>query len=227
MEASIFSDLYYNPRLREALALAAYMLLGGVLALYIRALYRRFGLAVSNRDRFSSNFALVTISTALIIFVVKSKLALSLGLVGALSIIRFRAAIKEPEEIVFLFFCIALGLALGAEYYELALSGTLVFSLFVMLRHANARKQAPAGVLLTIQGAEAEIYAGGTDRVSPVLAAFAPEYSVQRFEIENGEVRFRAVLQNVGNAGIGDLVATIREQLPACTVSYVNLENLL
>lgn len=56
---------------------------------------------------------------------VESSLALSLGLVGALSIVRFRAAIKEPEEIVYLFFCIALGLALGAEYYMLPIAGVL------------------------------------------------------------------------------------------------------
>ena len=54
-------------------------------------------------------------TTMLIITVVKSSLALSLGLVGALSIVRFRAAIKEPEELAYLFLTIAIGLALGRE----------------------------------------------------------------------------------------------------------------
>ena len=55
-------------------------------------------------------------TTAFIISIVKSSLALSLGLVGALSIIRFRTAIKEPEEISYLFICIGIGLGLGANY---------------------------------------------------------------------------------------------------------------
>jgi hypothetical protein len=225
--ANTFTDLYYNPRIREALVLAGYMLLGGILALYLRALYRRYGLAVSNRDRFSSNFALVTISTSLIIFVVKSKLALSLGLVGALSIIRFRAAIKEPEEIVFLFFCIALGLSLGAEYYELAISGTVVFSLFVILRHSSAAKQTPSGVLITINGSEEEVYSSGNDKIAEAMTALAPGYTVQRMEIEAGQVRFRAVLQEADTAQIAGLVTGVRGRLPGCSVSYVNLENLL
>ena len=57
---------------------------------------------------FFKNFTSLTLITTLIITVVKSSLALSLGLVGALSIVRFRAAIKEPEELVYLFICIAI-----------------------------------------------------------------------------------------------------------------------
>ena len=58
---------------------------------------------------------LITMTTMLIISIVKSSLALSLGLVGALSVIRFRAAIKEPEELTYLFLTIAIGLGFGAK----------------------------------------------------------------------------------------------------------------
>ena len=110
----IFYRINNDANVVSGASLALYMLIGGGLSLYIRALYRKFGLTVSNRDAFSNVFPLLTLSTVLIFFVIKGSVALSLGLVGALSIVRFRAAIKEPEEIVFLFFCIAIGLALGA-----------------------------------------------------------------------------------------------------------------
>lgn len=84
------------------------------LLLFLRLFYIRFGNAVSNRSRFSNNFLPLGLTTMLIISIVQSSIALSLGLVGALSIVRFRAAIKDPEELVYLFLVIAIGLGCGA-----------------------------------------------------------------------------------------------------------------
>ena len=72
--------------------------------------YKSYGTSISDRSLFSKNFIFISLTTMLIITIIKSSLALSLGLVGALSIIRFRTAIKEPEELMFLFISIALGL---------------------------------------------------------------------------------------------------------------------
>ncbi|NPD44540.1 MULTISPECIES: DUF4956 domain-containing protein [unclassified Lentimicrobium] len=77
--------------------------------------YQKVAKTLSNRKDFGANFMLLAFTTMLIITIVKSSLALSLGLVGALSIVRFRAAIKEPEELAYLFFAIAMGLGLGAN----------------------------------------------------------------------------------------------------------------
>lgn len=92
------------------LSLAVAAALGAVLG----QAYIRFGQSLSNRRLFARNFLLLTVTTTLIITIVRSSLALSLGLVGALSIVRFRAAIKEPEELAFLFLAIGIGLGLGA-----------------------------------------------------------------------------------------------------------------
>jgi len=91
------------------------LFLSALLAYVLGRVYVKFGTALSNREQFGRNFLLVTMTTMLIITIVKSSLALSLGLVGALSIIRFRAAIKEPEELSYLFLAISVGLGLGAE----------------------------------------------------------------------------------------------------------------
>ncbi len=100
--------------LYDAARLVFALVLGGLLALYIQFLYHRCSSSVSDKEAVASSFPLLTLVTIAVIAVVKSSLALSLGLVGALSIVRFRAAIKDPEELVYLFMCIGVGLALGA-----------------------------------------------------------------------------------------------------------------
>ncbi len=91
------------------------MVICAITAHLLERLYRRCGFSLSNRSDFSRNFIMLSCSTMMIVTIVKSSLALSLGLVGALSIVRFRAAIKEPEELCFLFLAIGIGLGFGAS----------------------------------------------------------------------------------------------------------------
>ncbi len=86
-----------------------------ILSIILEFTYIKCSRTISNRRQFAGIFLLIAFTTMLIITIVKSSLALSLGLVGALSIVRFRAAIKEPEELAYIFFAIALGLGLGAN----------------------------------------------------------------------------------------------------------------
>ena len=92
-----------------------------VLGLLLRWFYIKFGSSISNRYKFAQNFVPLALTTLMIITVIKSSLALSLGLVGALSIVRFRAAIKDPEELTYLFLTIAIGLVSGANKPLLAI----------------------------------------------------------------------------------------------------------
>jgi hypothetical protein len=107
--------------------------LAALLAAILSSLYVRYGRSLSNRRMFSSNFLLLACTTTLIITVVKSSLALSLGLVGALSIVRFRSAIKEPEELSYLFLTIAIGLGLGADQRQITLAAFAVIAALVVL----------------------------------------------------------------------------------------------
>ncbi len=91
------------------------LLLTAILAYILAKVYVRFGTSLSNRKAFAANFLIIATTTMFIITIVKSSLALSLGLVGALSIVRFRSAIKEPEELAYLFLTIAVGLGFGAD----------------------------------------------------------------------------------------------------------------
>ena len=85
---------------------------GAFLAFLLRLHFFRFSNSLTNRSEFLTVLPFITLTTILIISIVKSSLALSLGLVGALSIVRFRTPIKEPEELAYLFISIAIGLGL-------------------------------------------------------------------------------------------------------------------
>ena len=103
-----------------------------ILSLLIQLFYIRFSSTLSNRIQFSKNFVILGVATCIVIMIVKSSLALSLGLVGALSIVRFRAAIKEPEELVYLFLIIATGLGCGAGQLKITVVG-IIFALLIIL----------------------------------------------------------------------------------------------
>jgi hypothetical protein len=105
-----------------------------VLSAILMMLYRKYGRSLSNRDSFSVNFILLSATTMLVITIVKSSLALSLGLVGALSIVRFRTAIKEPEELTYLFLAIAIGLGMGANQRLITISGFFIIAMILVVR---------------------------------------------------------------------------------------------
>lgn len=102
------------------------ILVVAILLSLLRVFYIRYGNALSNRKKFAANFLPLGLATLLVIMIVKSSIALSLGLVGALSIVRFRAAIKDPEELTYLFFTIGIGLAGGANQPILAIVAFLI-----------------------------------------------------------------------------------------------------
>jgi len=111
------------------------IMIGVIIAIILKLTYDKYE-SVSNFNRsLSNNFLPLILITVFIISVVKSSLALSLGLVGALSIVRFRTAIKEPTELIYLFFCIAIGLGLGANqtFYTLLISNGII--LIIILRN--------------------------------------------------------------------------------------------
>ncbi|MEL6973554.1 MAG: DUF4956 domain-containing protein, partial [Bacteroidota bacterium] len=124
------------------------IVVASILAGMLRLFYIHFGNAISNRRRFANNFLPLALGTLLIIMIVKSSIALSLGLVGALSIVRFRAAIKDPEELVYLFMTIGVGLACGANQPILALIAILaILSVIWASKRINGEGKQASGKL--------------------------------------------------------------------------------
>ena len=121
-----------------------------ILSFLLERTYSKCAKSLSNRKMFSSNFMLIAFTTMIIISIVKSSLALSLGLVGALSIVRFRAAIKEPEELTYIFFTIAMGLGLGANFRYIILVGFGILMIILWTRYFISRKSERQNLFFTI-----------------------------------------------------------------------------
>ncbi len=126
-------DFYLNEQVQiSASNFIEAIVFSAILSLLIQLVYIKFSSTLSDKFEFSKNFVILGLATTLIITIVKSSLALSLGLVGALSIVRFRAAIKEPEELVYLFLIIATGLGCGAGQIMITAIGVII-SLFIII----------------------------------------------------------------------------------------------
>ncbi len=114
--------------------LISVVLIGIGLSWYLRWFYIKYGKSNTDRKVIADSFPLLVISIIMIIYLIKSSIALSLGLVGALSIVRFRAAIKEPEELIYILFVIAIGLGLGAKQVTPVLIIFFITISFLFLR---------------------------------------------------------------------------------------------
>tara|TARA_Y100000590_G_C15395652_1_gene891837 strand:+ start:47 stop:766 length:720 start_codon:yes stop_codon:yes gene_type:complete len=110
------------------------LILSGALSLVVKYVYIKVSSSLNDKEHFSETFVPLAIITTLVITVIKFSLALSLGLVGALSIVRFRAAIKEPEELVYLFLIIAIGLANGANQFMVSIIATFTIVIILYTR---------------------------------------------------------------------------------------------
>jgi len=126
-----------------------------LLSFLLGRLYIKFGNSLSNRKAFARNFMILAITTMFIIAVVKSSLALSLGLVGALSIVRFRSAIKEPEELTYLFLTISIGLGCGAGLSILTIVAFVGFTLVIWFNNRLKKDLESQSIYLTITSNEA------------------------------------------------------------------------
>ena len=129
-----FIDFFLNEQIQVNFKVFIIGLLAsGILSFLIQLVYLKYSNSYSNKFDFSKNFIILGLATTLVITIVKSSLALSLGLVGALSIVRFRAAIKDPEELVYLFLVIATGLGCGAGQIKITLIGILASLLIIII----------------------------------------------------------------------------------------------
>ena len=108
----------FNIGFKESLITILFSVLAGLI---LRYLFTAFSNSFSSRLNLGNSILLITISVASLIAVVKSSLALSLGLVGALSVVRFRTAIKEPYNLAFILLSICIGISIGASQYIFAL----------------------------------------------------------------------------------------------------------
>ena len=160
-------------------------------AFIVKTLFVAYANTSSNKRYFANNFVLLGLATMIIITIVKSSLALSLGLVGALSIVRFRTPIKEPEELVYLFLVIGIGLGLGANQRMIISVALLFIVLFVVFSHRRRERAIDKGLFLTITTADDNV---NLDQVTSVLDKYCSDIDLHRFSNSKGKIEMSFII---------------------------------
>ena len=154
-----------------------------LVALYLFGVYR----VVTRKTFYSKNFnislAALAVITAIVIMTVQSNIVLSLGMVGALSIVRFRTAIKDPMDLVFLFWAISIGLACGAGLLEIAVIGSLVLTALVFV--LDRLPVAKAAMILVVN---AQAGKEQTDAIMELVKKYSKYYKVKSRNISGGRL---------------------------------------
>lgn len=161
-----FSDIFKSSFLENVTSVSILdMLLALVLAfglgMFIFLVYKKTYLGVMFSSSFGVTLVALTMITTLVILAVTSNVVLSLGMVGALSIVRFRTAIKEPLDIAFLFWSIAAGIVLAAGMIPLAVIGSVIIGV-ILLVFVN-RKSHSSPYIVVLQCADHESESAATE----------------------------------------------------------------
>jgi hypothetical protein len=204
------------------------LLLGSALGGLLRAQYVRFAASLANREQFARNFVPIILAVTLIISVVKASLALSLGLVGALSIVRFRTPIKDPEELVYLFIAIAIGLGLGADQ-AIATVASVALILGILTATSWKRRDAARNALylefeLTGQAPPESILA----RLSELLQTGLEGVNLRRFDTQGDAVvaSFSVSCARGSGSAVEAVTEAIRSRWPTARVTFLDQDHV-
>jgi len=200
------------------------VLLAAVLSSFLSVYYVRYGRSISNRRIFARNFLLLTVITTLVITVIKSSLALSLGLVGALSIVRFRAAIKDPEELVYLFMAIAIGLGLGADQRFITVTAFVLILAVLRLRDFWVREKDETNLYLNVSLVRSKEAA--LQNIILTLKKYCAEVELKRFDETETNLEASFLIKCDDYKKLDQGRADLRRLSPAIEISFIDSRSL-
>lgn len=143
-----FNDVFKSSFLEKVASISMFdmviaIFLAFALGLFIMGVYKKTYRGVLYSQSFCISLMAMSLITTIIILAVTANVVLSLGMVGALSIVRFRSAIKEPLDIAFLFWSISVGIIVGAGFIELAVFGSIVIGVLLVVLMNKKEKDSP------------------------------------------------------------------------------------
>jgi len=204
--------------------------IGLILSLGIRWHFVKYGSTLSNRAEFAQVFPFILLTTVLIIAVVKSSLALSLGLVGALSIVRFRTPIKEPEELAYLFISIAAGLGLGANQTLITVASVITILAFMALINSKSSSTSKLGkklfISIDIQSQEKTIQDGFLDFTNSVMDKLTIEPDLRRFDIRGETIEMMYLVNLASEDSLAQIISEIKTSHPSAGVTFLDQNNI-
>ena len=194
--------------------IAATLIVTALLALYIFAIYRLVTRKVFYSKNFNISLAVMSLITAAIILAMQSNLVISLGMVGALSIVRFRTAIKDPMDLAFLFWSISIGIICGAGLYEIALVTSVGVTVFILVLDMLPVGKAP--MMLVVNSSEMN----GEKAVLDVVGKYARYYKVKSRNLSKGRLDLVIELKVKEESALVSEVAALDGMLSASMISH-------
>ena len=189
--------------------------------------YRIFAQVLSNKRKFAPTLVFIAATTMLVISVVKTSLALSLGLVGALSIIRFRTPIKEPEELAYLFLAVALGVGMGAD--QRIATAVMFFGilLFLALAKKGGLREDSTRTLLHINTDVGESNREGLlKQLLDEIGPHAEGIDLRRVDAHRDQFDATLSIDLTSAASIGPLLDSVQLAFPGAAVSLIEADTL-
>ncbi|WP_375143039.1 DUF4956 domain-containing protein [Paenibacillus sp. D2_2] len=174
-----------------------------VIGLFIFILYKRIFSGVLYSKSFNVSLIGMTMITAMVIIAINSNLVLSLGMVGALSIVRFRTPIKDPTDLIFLFWAAAAGIVTGAGFFTLSIIGSVVIGLILFLFIKNASVENPYLLVINCDSDESE------QLVHNQISKSVKRYNVKQKTVSPGNIE--VTLEVRLHKGEGNFVNQISE----------------
>ena len=205
------------------LSMTLNLVLGLVLSLLVAWHYSHFGESFANRYKFALLLPALTLTTAIVITIVKSSLALSLGLVGALSIVRFRTAIKDPEELIFLFISITIGLGIGAEQNIPTVIGVLLLLAYMGVKVLLTRKHKESNMYINIFMEQPE--KPRLDDIQACISSHVALSDFRRFDSAEGQMQVTFLIDIDDTHQLNNLVEDLHQQFPITEISFLKQES--
>lgn len=205
-------------------SLSIALMLGFCLSFAASWHYKNFGHTLANRSELARILPFICVTTILIITIVKSSLALSLGLVGALSIVRFRTPIKEPEELAYLFFAIAIGLGLGASQFFPTIIATAIIIALISITRLFHKNESSKNINLWIsinetQNLESEIF---LNTVQKILVNQFPEIEIGSIMITNQKYEYGCKILTSDLSSINMAISDIKAVIPEAEFNFLD-----
>ncbi len=194
--------------------IVATLFVSALLALYVFAIYRLVTRKVFYSKNFNISLAAMSIITAAIILAMQSNLVISLGMVGALSIVRFRTAIKDPMDLVFMFWSISIGIICGAGLYEVALVTSVAVTVFILVLDMIPVSKAP--MMLVINSSQMD----GEQQILDIVGKYSKSYKVKSRNLSKGRLDMVVELRVKDESALVSEVAALEGMIGASLIAH-------
>lgn len=185
-----------------------------IMSSFVFYMYKRTFRGVLYTESFNISLVLVAIVTSIVIMTISSNIILSLGMVGALSIVRFRTAIKDSMDIVFMFWAISIGIANGAGYFKISIVGSIVVGFALILFSKYKSSHSPYLLILDFETIDSVVikekirdFFGEINIKSETSTGQTTELAIEIRLNDENKIKFTEELQSISNIKKSSLIS--------------------